>query len=71
MKYKIVNIKYRNDEEGPIEMEVNEQDLLEYKKVKFINNSGEMENVSLNLALYLMAKNKFDKEIVACDLVNE
>ena len=36
MKYKIVNIKYRNDEEGPIEMEVNEQDLLEYKKVKFI-----------------------------------
>lgn len=71
MKYKIVNIKYKNDEEGPIEMEVNEQDLLEYKKVKFINNAGEMENVSLNLALYLIAKNKFNKEIVACDLVNE
>ena len=70
MKYKIVNIKYRNDEEGPIEMEVNEQDLLEYKKVKFINNAGEMENVSLNLALYLIAKNKFNKEIVACDLVD-
>jgi hypothetical protein len=70
MKFKIVNIKYRNDEEGPIEMEVNEQDLLEYKKVKFINNSGEMENVSLNLALYLIAKNKFNKEIVACDLVD-
>lgn len=70
MKYKITDIKYKDDQDGPSEIILNDQELLKYQNVTFINNSGELQKVELNLILYLTIKDKFDREIVACQIQN-
>jgi hypothetical protein len=68
MKYKITDIKYKDDQDGPSEITLNDQELLKHENVTFINNSGELQKVNLNLILYLAIKEKFNKEIVACKI---
>jgi len=68
MKYKITDIKYRNDEDGPKEVVLTDQDLIRYHNVTFINNSGELQKVNLNLIVYLAVKEKTNKEITACKI---
>jgi hypothetical protein len=68
MKYKITDINYKDEGDNQKELIITDQDLIKYQNVTFINNSGVLQKVNLNLILYLVVKEKTNREITACKI---